>query len=361
MNGDLPIPPPKPPADAPPPAPPVEDAGSRALEEALRSSFFIVKIIMAGLVVVFLGSGFFTVKPDEKAIVLRFGRPVGEGQNALLGPGFHWAFPKPIDEVERIPFASLQSADSSVGWYLTPEERAKGVPEPPGRPSLDPNSTSYVLTADTNIIQVRATLRYTIVDPITFHFEFADAPQFITNDLNNALLTVAGQFNVDDILTRRKTEFHDAVRRRLQELVDKQQLGVSIEPPEIQESPPLYLKDIFAGVDQALQKRGEAEQKAESYAADTLAKARGESAGRTNAAEAVRSALVRHMAAEAETFTNYLANYERDPEFFERFRVMQAWNVILTNAQEKLVQPAGTHQVRIEMSREPLAPPTPTP
>jgi hypothetical protein len=55
-------------------APPAEDAGTQALAEALRSSFFIVQIIMVALVLVFLGSGFFTVGPQEKAIILRLGQ-----------------------------------------------------------------------------------------------------------------------------------------------------------------------------------------------------------------------------------------------------------------------------------------------
>ena len=87
------------------PHPPVtpEDSGSQALSDALRSSFFIIKILMLGLAVFFLCSGMFTVGPQERAIVLRFGKPVGEGEKALLGPGFHWAFPAPIDEVKKIP------------------------------------------------------------------------------------------------------------------------------------------------------------------------------------------------------------------------------------------------------------------
>src|ERR1700677_5100645 len=95
----LPAPQPPPPA-APSPPPPAEDAGSQALADALRSSFFIVKIIMVVLVLAFLGSGFFTVGPQEKAILVRLGKPVGEGEQALYSPGFHWAFPPPIDAVE---------------------------------------------------------------------------------------------------------------------------------------------------------------------------------------------------------------------------------------------------------------------
>ena len=53
------------------------DAGSQALAEALRSSFAIVKVVMVLLVLLFLASGFFTVGPQERAIILRFGKARG--------------------------------------------------------------------------------------------------------------------------------------------------------------------------------------------------------------------------------------------------------------------------------------------
>lgn len=80
-----------------------EDAGSRALAEALGSSFAIVKIVMGLMVAAFFASGFFTVGPQEKAVILRFGQPVGAGSKALLTAGLHWSLPYPIDEVVRIP------------------------------------------------------------------------------------------------------------------------------------------------------------------------------------------------------------------------------------------------------------------
>ena len=77
-------------------APETQDAGSQALAEALRSSFAIVKVVMVLLVLAFFSSGFFTVGPSEKAVILRFGRLVGEEQEPLLGSGWHWSFPYPI-------------------------------------------------------------------------------------------------------------------------------------------------------------------------------------------------------------------------------------------------------------------------
>src|SRR5438046_7039551 len=61
---------PKPPG-APEPPRGVEDAGAQALSEALRSSFDIVKFLMAALVLAFVFSGVFTVKPNQVAVKLR--------------------------------------------------------------------------------------------------------------------------------------------------------------------------------------------------------------------------------------------------------------------------------------------------
>src|SRR5271166_5933366 len=94
-----------------------DDAGSQALAEALRSSFAIVKVAMLLMVVAFFSSGFFTVGPQEKAVILRFGRPVGEREKALLNSGWHWSYPYPIDEVVKIPIRNIQTVNSTVGWY----------------------------------------------------------------------------------------------------------------------------------------------------------------------------------------------------------------------------------------------------
>ena len=166
-----------------PPPPPAEDAGSQALAEALRSSFFIVKIIMVVLVLAVPGSGFFTVGPQQKAIVLRLGKPVGEGEQRIAATRASIGlFRRPIDEVECIPFTSLQTADSSVGWYHYARGTRQGCAAAARHAdrSTRPRS-AYALTADTNIIHVVATARYRITDPIRFHFDFTNAPVFMTN------------------------------------------------------------------------------------------------------------------------------------------------------------------------------------
>ena len=100
-----------------------------------------------------------------------------KGEKALLGPGLHWSFPYPIDEVVKIPIKEIQKVTSTVGWYaVTPEQELSGT-EPPAGPTLNPAVDGYVITADRNIIHTRATLYYQVNDPIRYVFGFTNGRQ----------------------------------------------------------------------------------------------------------------------------------------------------------------------------------------
>src|ERR1700723_634478 len=198
-------------------APETQDASSQALSEALRSSFSVVKIVMWLMVIAFFASGFFTVGPQEKAVILRFGKPVGEGEKVLLNAGLHWSFPYPIDEVVKIPITEQQIIASTIGWYKTTPEQELSGEEIPAGPSLNPAIDGYLITGDRNIIHSRATLRYHIQDPFNFTFNFVAASNTVQNVLNNSLLYTAARYNVDDILLNQVAEFRDAVQERVEE------------------------------------------------------------------------------------------------------------------------------------------------
>ncbi len=349
---------PPPVAAPPPPARPTNglDAGSQALAEALRSSFAIIKFVMIALVAVFLISGFFTVGPQEKAILLRFGRPVGEGEKALLGAGAHWAFPYPIDEVVRVPITELQQVRSSVGWFAqTPEQETLGQ-EPPAGPSLNPAIDSYVLTADGNIVHARATLTYRIQDPIRYVFNFANASNLIQSALDNALLATAARFSVDDLLTRDRLGFQEAVRRRVEQLIAAQDLGIAVEQCSVVSRAPRQVAQAFQNVINAGQNRDRLLNEARSEANQLLSRARAEAAGRLESARAERSRLIASVQSEAETFRRLRPLYEANPALFTHQRVVETMSRALTNVQEKILLAAPedgrSRELRLLLNRE---------
>ncbi len=351
--------PPREPKPAPQPAPEMpEDASSQALSDALRSSFAIIRVLMIGLVAYFLCSGIRSVGPQEKAIRLRFGKPAGAGDQALLGPGLHWAFPYPIDELVRIPIGQVQSVTSTIGWYaVTPAQEAKGQEPPPGE-SLDPAADGYVLTADGNIIHVRGTLRYRIREPgLRYTFDFVNASNLVLNAFNNALVYAAAHYRVDDVLTRDFAGFQELVRSRMDQLVAQQGLGIIVDQVDLKPIAPRKLRENFDAVAQAALKREQLLNQARSYANQTTNRARAEAAARINIGESDRKRLVEMVAADAKRFSDLLPDYRRNPDLFLLQQQTEVLQRVLTNAQEKIVLPTRAdgqpRELRLQLSREP--------
>jgi membrane protease subunit HflK len=333
------------------------DSGSQALAEALRSSFAIVKFVMGALLVLFLVSGIFTVGPQEKAIILRFGRPVGDGDKALLGAGAHWSWPYPIDEVVKVPITGIQKVTSSVGWYATTPEMELAGTEPPPGPSLNPAIDGYALTADGNIVHARATLSYRIEEPIRYVFDFVNASNAVQNALNNALLATAARFNVDDILTRDRIGFQDAVRRRTVQIIEAQKLGIIVEQCPVESRPPRQLKQAFDSVVSAGINRNKVLDEARSQENRTLSAAGADATAIVNIAESDRTRLVQSVAADAERFNGLLAKYESNPDLFMQQQFVQTMSRVLTNVSEKIYLPeradGKSRQLRLLLNREP--------
>jgi modulator of FtsH protease HflK len=324
------------PRENPAPETPV-DAGSQALAEALHSSFKVVRLVMIVLVAAFFLSGMFTVGPQERAIVLRFGKPVGEGEKALLGPGFHFGFPPPIDEVQKVSIAGIQVANSRIGWFaITPEQELAGV-EPPAGPSLNPAIDGYVLTADGNIIHSRARLFYHIDDPKTFIFNFTNAPAVVQDALDNALLFAAATFKVDDILTREKSAFQEAVKKRVTESLEKQKVGVSVERCDVQSIPPrqMQVRQAFVNVLDAEINRNKILSDAYSHTNQVLTRAEADAESLTNSAETARLQYVNYVASLATNFSAKLPYFRTNRTLFVQQQLALTMSRVLTNAQDK--------------------------
>jgi membrane protease subunit HflK len=347
-----------------PPETPV-DTGSQALAEALSSSFAIVKFVMIVLVVVFLASGFFTVQEQERAIILRFGKPVGEGQKALLGPGLHWSYPYPIDEFKKVSVTGIQKVNSAAGWYATtPEQELAGTEPPAGGNSLNPAVDGYALTADGNIIHTRATLLYRIEYPIQYVFGFVNASNAVQNALDNALLQTAAHFRVDDILTRDVAGFRESVKRRVTELLDRQKAGVAVEDCIVQSIPPRQLKAAFDNVVKAGVTRNKVLNEARSHENQVLTGASADAQSLVNVAESERAILVKDIAGQSERFNDILPQYRQNPRLFVQQRLAETFGLALANV-EKWVLPTTVNgkstEVRLLLNREPPVPKTDAP
>jgi membrane protease subunit HflK len=350
----------------PPPATPV-DSGSQALAEALHSSFGIVKFVMVALFVVFLFSGFFTVEPQEKAIKLRFGKPVGEGEQALLGSGAHWAWPYPIDEVIKIPISEIQEVKARANWFAqSPLQEARGeVPPAPYGTPMNPAIDGYALTGDGNIVHVKANLRYRIEDPVRCVFEFASGTNqayslagisnAVQNVLENALVHTTASFKMDDTLFD-KIAFQDAVQRRVVKLVQEQKLGLLVDQCVVETRQPRQLDDAFKRVTDAGQRRSTAITEANTYRSQVLSRADADAASAVDTAQTDKTYMVDRITTDAASFRKLLPAYRSNPALFTQLRLVETMGRVFTNVQDKMYLPTTADgkplELRLLLNRE---------
>jgi len=349
------------------PSPLPLDSGAQALAAALHSSFGIVKVVMVLLFGLFLVSGFFAVGPQQKAIILRFGKPVGEGDKVLLGSGAHWAWPYPIDEVIKIPITEVQEVRSRSHWFLQSAVQEAQGEIPQAGPSLNPELDGYALTADGNIIHAKATLRYRIEDPVHCVFDFssdtnqtfglAGISNAVLSVLDNALIYAAARSRVDEVLLD-KIAFQDAVKRRVVKLVLEQKLGVAVDLCLVETRQPRQLDQAFKNVTDAGQKRRTAVVEASSYRDKKLNGAEGEAVARLNSAQTERNDMVSKIRGDADLFAKVLPSFRANQELFVQQRLVETLGRVIAGVDYKMYLPTTPDgkpiELRLNLNREPL-------
>ncbi|MCJ7778909.1 MAG: SPFH domain-containing protein [Sedimentisphaerales bacterium] len=282
------------------------DAAGKSLFEALRVSFAILKVIMIVLVFIFLASGFRTVGSDEQALVLRFGKIRGIGEERLLGPGLHWVFPYPIDEIIKIPVQKKVNLPIDSFWYsltatelLSEGQKVKGrVPE-----KLNPVKDGYCITrgenqdrliagitdSDYNIIHCKWQLTYKIDDPERFfrnvyvNLAAIEAGQNYTdviskevtplleNMVADAVVPAMAYYTIDDIMFEHVARVTQHVTKLLQEKLDRIGSGIQVVSMQLTDRIwPRQVDDAFQRSITASQESQKAISQARTYYDNTL-------------------------------------------------------------------------------------------
>ena len=331
-----------------------DDASSQALSEALSSSFVLVRILIGALVIALFFSCAFQVKQNEVAVVLRFGRPVGDTPDERVKrAGLHWSLPFPIDEVVKIPLGESSVARSTIAWYLQSDADAAAGVKPDELDRLTPGRDGHVITADGNILHVRAELRYRISDPAAFVFNFRNPTNLLVNLLNNSVHWAAVRTTVDNALYKDVDGFRNSVRLRLSQLIELAHLGVRIDQLEVQTVAPQFVKRAFDMVIAAGLDRDKRVKEAQGDAEKITREAVGEAARAIDTAKSSGNALVQGLAADARSFNDQLGEYRKSPSLVRTRLQLATIGRVFTNAADKWYLPAGVTELRLNLSREP--------
>ena len=229
----------------------------------------IVPIFCIGAIVVValaaLSSCYYTVEPEEKAVVLRLGK-----YQSMEDSGLHFKIPFGIDTILKVKTERIFKEEFGFKTSNTSS----------GRTTYDNRSRldeSLMLTGDLNVSEIEWIVQYKIEDPVKFLFNIKD-PVGTIRDISEAVTRkIIGNANVTDVLTTERASLANAIQSEMQKSLRKYDIGVKIETFKFQDvNPPQKVKAAFNAVNEAEQQRESMIQNAKEQYNNQVPKARGE-------------------------------------------------------------------------------------
>lgn len=256
-----------------------------------------VSVLMGILLLLWLATGIYIVAPDQKGVVLRFGKWV-----ATTDPGPHYHLPSPIETVYKPKVTEVKRIE--VGFRTIDSG-------PPARYSDVPRE-SLMLTGDENIIDIDLIVQYRILDPVAFLFQIRDPHQTVRVASEAALREVIGSRSIDEALTVGKFAIQEGTKRLLQHILDAYESGLQVVAVQLQDvHPPELVREAFRDVASAREDKSRLINEAEGYRNAVLPETRGEAAQILNVAEGYKQEKVRKARGDAERFNAILAEYKK--------------------------------------------------
>jgi membrane protease subunit HflK len=213
----------------------------------------LVPIAAGVIALAFIGfSMIHQVAPREQAIVTTFGK-----YSHTLDPGLHVTMPWPIQSV----------AVENVSGI-----RLERIP--------DGAAQKLILTGDQNLVDLSYLIRWSIKDLKQYRFQLAEPGETLTEVAEAAMRASVAEHELDRVLSGAgRADIEQAVRTRMQAILDGYRSGIVVQGIEIQKTdPPERVVEAFKDVSAAQQDANAAMNVARTYEQQLLAKAQGDAA-----------------------------------------------------------------------------------
>ena len=300
-----------------------------------RSLRFSPWLLLAIVVALYLLSGIYTVAPDQRAVVLRFGRAVREA-----GPGPHYRIPWPVEQVLRPSVTQIRKEE--VGFRTI----AVG---PPAR-YREVEQEALMLTGEENIVKMELVVQYKVKGDhqgvTDFLFNVRDPLNTVRAAAEAAMREVVGRAKIDEALTEGKEQVQIDAQKRLQEILDHYHAGIQVATVKLQDvGPPDQVSDAFKDVISEQQDKERRINEASGYANDVLPKARGQAAQLVNEAEAYRQERIENATGVAQRFIALEREYAKDKKVTRLRLYLETMEEILPKVNKVLIDDVAGKQV----------------
>ncbi len=280
-------------------------------------------------------SGTAQIEANEVGIVQRFGAVRDD-----LPPGLHVRWPWPVETVVKIRPAEVRSVE--VGFRTLSDEKLKQYQQTrieqqklkrPGSTSNDPGLTwaaahaegiqrltdeSLLITGDGNLVELLATVRYTVADPRKFALGIREPDAIIRSAAESVFRELAAGQPFLDLLTTNRTAFESAARIRLLKRLNDtvpDGLGIELQGLTVHDlHPPQEVVASYHAVAESIQRRDKTINDAEAEATRTKRRAEEQSLALVRQSESEAARKVADATAARDTFLAWVGSRSTLPK-----------------------------------------------
>jgi len=297
-------------------------------KKVLNSIMSVVFLVI--VVGIYFSSGIYMLRPNEKAIVERFGEPLNIAKPVL--PGLHYALPSPIDKVNRVDTEGIRRI--SVGY-----KSSKDYPLILWTNVHYKEELSF-LTGENSFLGLVMNVHYKIKDIYDFLYKNS-SPEDLMEELTNTILTNAlAKRTFFSTITVDRERLEGQVRETLQMKLDEFKTGIGIVGVYMRDiHPPTSIAPAFEDVVSAQEDYETYINKAKGYENKVIPNARAVKVKMKNEAVAYRNNMLKKSEGEAKRFINQQTAYRKHPDITETRLYIEKMEEILPDVQKFIICP----------------------
>ncbi len=297
----------------------------------MRGSYIlwaILVILLASMVF----TSIYTVQAESQGVVQRFGK-----YTKTVDPGLRFKLPFGIDQVSILPVRRQLKQEFGFG---SPNSTN------PTQSSNEQDEERNMVTGDLNAATVEWIIQYRIREPELYLFKVRN-PGLTLRDISESVMrTVVGDRTVDEVITVGRQDIEAQALVNLQALVDKYELGLSIDQVQLKNvNPPLPVQSSFNEVNQAQQEREKMINVANGEYNKVVPRASGEAEQKIQAAEGYALKRVNEAEGDVSRFNAVLTEYLKAPEVTRQRIYVETMSEVVPQMGRKIIIDSEASQV----------------
>ncbi|MFH1729196.1 MAG: FtsH protease activity modulator HflK [Pseudomonadota bacterium] len=271
------------------------------------------------LLSLFVGSKtFYTVQPNEEAVVLRLGK-----YNKTSDPGLNFMIPI-FDKVLKVKTSLIHQEE--FGFRGALDQTSHNTQK-----SSNYKEEAITLTGDLNVAVVEWIVQYQISDPMKYLFNAKDPIQTI-RDISQAIMRrVVGDRLVSEVLTIGRAEIASEAQKLTQEVLDSYNIGIRIVSVKLQDiNPPDIVKPSFNEVNAAKQEQEEVINIAERKYNSIIPEAKGLAKKKIALATGYATEIINQAEGDVAQFNQIYFEYKKAPSITKKRLYIEKMQDIFT-------------------------------